>query len=80
MPQVLGAVQDTLEHALAVFETELASVTDNPLVVSSGAGGGIDVVSGGNFHGQAVAFAADFAAIVARSMSHSGSALSMTLR
>ncbi len=63
MPQVLGAVQDTLEHALAVFETELASVTDNPLVVSSGAGGGIDVVSGGNFHGQTVAFAADFAAI-----------------
>ncbi|MEI7528122.1 MAG: histidine ammonia-lyase [Elusimicrobiota bacterium] len=62
MPQVLGAVQDTLEHALAVFETELASVTDNPLVVSAGAGG-IDVVSGGNFHGQAVAFAADFAAI-----------------
>ena len=64
MPQVLGAVQDTLEHALCVFETELASVTDNPLIVSAGGKGrGINVVSGGNFHGQAVAFAADFAAI-----------------
>jgi len=64
MPQVLGAVRDTLDHALNIFETELASVTDNPLVVSSGDGnGGIEVVSGGNFHGQALAFAADFAAI-----------------
>ncbi|HNW44700.1 MAG TPA: histidine ammonia-lyase [Elusimicrobiales bacterium] len=64
MPQVLGAVRDTLEHAVSVFETEFASVTDNPLVVSSGDGkGGVEVISGGNFHGQAVSFAADFAAI-----------------
>jgi histidine ammonia-lyase len=62
MPQAMGPVGDTLERSLAVFETEFASVTDNPLVVPR-PGGGIDVVSGGNFHGQALAFAADYAAI-----------------
>ena len=64
MPQAMGAVRDTLVHALSVFETEFASVTDNPLVVeAAGAKGAIEVISGGNFHGQAVAFAADFAAV-----------------
>jgi histidine ammonia-lyase len=49
IPQVLGAVQDTLRHAEEVLLVEANSATDNPLVL------GEDVVSGGNFHGQPVA-------------------------
>jgi len=63
MPQAMGAARDAIEYALNVFETELGSVTDNPLVVEGKTRGSIEVLSGGNFHGQAVAFAADFAAI-----------------
>lgn len=63
MPQAMGAASDALEYALGVFETEFGSVTDNPLVVAGAGRGGIEVLSGGNFHGQAVSFAADFAAI-----------------
>ncbi len=63
MPQAMGAVLDAIDYALDVFETEFASVTDNPLVVEGKKRGSIEVLSGGNFHGQAVAFAADFAAI-----------------
>ncbi len=63
MPQAMGAMRDAIEYALNVFETEFASVTDNPLVVEGKKRGSIEVLSGGNFHGQAVAFAADFAAI-----------------
>jgi histidine ammonia-lyase len=57
MPQVHGAVADQLDHAASIFETELGSVTDNPLVV------GDRVISGGNFHGQALSFACDAAAM-----------------
>ncbi|OGR68341.1 MAG: histidine ammonia-lyase [Elusimicrobia bacterium GWC2_61_19] len=63
MPQAMGAARDAIEYALNVFETELGSVTDNPLVVAGKKRGEIEVISGGNFHGQALAFAADFAAI-----------------
>lgn len=56
MPQVHGAVADQVEHAVSVFETEFRSVTDNPLVVAG------RVISGGNFHGQALSFACDGAA------------------
>jgi len=63
MPQAMGAARDAIEYALNVFEIELGSVTDNPLVVEGKKKGEIEVLSGGNFHGQAVAFAADFAAI-----------------
>jgi len=63
MPQAMGAARDAIEYALNVFETELGSVTDNPLVVEGKKKGEIEVISGGNFHGQAVSFAADFAAI-----------------
>ena len=55
-PQVHGAVLDRLKSARAVVETEMASVTDNPLIV------GKRVISGGNFHGQALSFAFDSAA------------------
>lgn len=55
-PQVHGAVRDQLDDARRTVEIEMRSVTDNPLV----AGG--RVISGGNFHGQALSFAFDGAA------------------
>lgn len=55
-PQVHGAVWDRLAESRRVVEIELASVTDNPLVVDG------RVLSGGNFHGQALSFAFDSAA------------------
>lgn len=58
VPQVHGASRDALAYAGCVVETEINSVTDNPLVFENG-----DVVSGGNFHGQPLALALDFAAI-----------------
>jgi histidine ammonia-lyase len=68
MPQAMGAAGDAIEYALGVYETEFGSVTDNPLVVEGNSRGSIEVLSGGNFHGQAVAFAADFAAIAVTAM------------
>jgi histidine ammonia-lyase len=56
-PQVHGAVRDALRQARRVFEIELNSVTDNPLVI------GEEIISGGNFHGQPLAHALDFLAI-----------------
>jgi histidine ammonia-lyase len=58
VPQVHGASRDALSYAIGVVETELNSVTDNPLVFMNG-----DIVSGGNFHGQPLALALDFAAM-----------------
>jgi histidine ammonia-lyase len=63
MPQVHGATRDTLAYVRTVLETEIRSATDNPLVFPDGAVGEGDVISGGNFHGQPVALALDFAAI-----------------
>lgn len=60
IPQVHGASRDTLTHVRGVIERELNAVTDNPLVLQRGAG---DVVSGGNFHGQPVAFALDMLSV-----------------
>jgi histidine ammonia-lyase len=88
IPQVHGAVRDTLAHCREVFETEANSAVDNPLVFiadrvgmdrvertavgtgassvraerSSAASEG-EIISGGNFHGEPVAFALDFLAI-----------------
>jgi histidine ammonia-lyase len=59
-PQVAGAARDTLDHAHAIVERELASAIDNPVVLPDG-----DVESNGNFHGEPLAFAADFLAIAA---------------
>ncbi|MGB8732360.1 MAG: aromatic amino acid lyase, partial [Candidatus Sulfotelmatobacter sp.] len=64
IPQVHGAVRDTLAHCRQVFETEANSAVDNPLVFttdSENCEG--DVISGGNFHGEPLAFALDFLAI-----------------
>ena len=60
-PQVHGAVRDSLAQAREMAAVELNSATDNPLVfVGDGSG---DIVSGGNFHGQPLAMAADQVAI-----------------
>lgn len=58
VPQVHGAVRDAVQSAVATVETEINAVTDNPLVFPNG-----DVVSGGNFHGEPLAFALDFLGI-----------------
>ena len=65
MPQVHGAVRDTLAHCRSVFETETNSAVDNPLVFRDpkSKDGNADVISGGNFHGEPVAFALDFLGI-----------------
>ena len=71
MPQVHGAVRDTLAHCRHVFETEMNSAVDNPLVFVKNPralDGEGDVLSGGNFHGQPVAFALDFLAIALSSL------------
>lgn len=80
MPQVHGAVRDTLAHCRSVFESEANSAVDNPLVFvspqlvdagprtqpaaqRSATTDSAEVLSGGNFHGEPVAFALDFLAI-----------------
>ncbi len=58
IPQIHGAVHDVLAHVRAVLETEINSATDNPLIFVEE--NSIDVVSCGNFHGEAVALAMDY--------------------
>lgn len=59
VPQVHGACRQTLIHAEEVINTELNAVTDNPLIfVESG-----EVISGGNFHGEALALVMDYLAM-----------------
>ncbi|UVS81479.1 tyrosine 2,3-aminomutase [Actinokineospora sp. UTMC 2448] len=58
IPQVVGAVRDSLYHATATVETELNSSNDNPLFFE-----GKEVFHGANFHGQPVAFVMDFTVI-----------------
>jgi histidine ammonia-lyase len=69
VPQVHGAVRDALDHVRRVLDIEMNSATDNPLVFPQGGvvdedalatGGGL-VISGGNFHGEPIALALDFA-------------------
>ncbi|HZQ22151.1 MAG TPA: histidine ammonia-lyase [Terriglobales bacterium] len=75
IPQVHGAVRDTLTHCREVMETEINSAVDNPLVfakartVGSRETGTLvaapegDILSGGNFHGEPIAFVLDFLGI-----------------
>jgi len=79
IPQVHGAVRDTLAHCRGVFETEANSAVDNPLVFigtghvgtgahtrpaeQSSATDHSEILSGGNFHGEPIAFCLDFLAI-----------------
>jgi histidine ammonia-lyase len=73
IPQVHGAVRDTLTHCRETFEIEINSAVDNPLVFMKPKQVGApqtslatpegDVISGGNFHGEPLAFALDFLGI-----------------
>src|SRR6202007_3238363 len=64
IPQVHGAVRDTLAHCREVFEIEANSAVDNPLVfITDAANSEGDVISGGTFHGEPLAFALDFLGI-----------------
>jgi histidine ammonia-lyase len=67
-PQVHGAVRDSLSQARELAQVELNSATDNPLVFVKEDGGG-DIISGGNFHGQPLAMAADHVAIAIATLS-----------
>ena len=58
-PQVMGACLDQMRHAAGVLLTEANAVSDNPLVFADGD----EILSGGNFHAEPVAFAADNLAI-----------------
>jgi histidine ammonia-lyase len=62
-PQVHGSVRDALDQVDATLSVELNSATDNPLVFATDAKGAGDVISGGNFHGQPLAIAADQLAV-----------------
>jgi histidine ammonia-lyase len=59
VPQVMGACLDSMRHAARVLEIEANGASDNPLVFADTA----EVVSGGNFHAEPVAFAADILAL-----------------
>jgi histidine ammonia-lyase len=58
-PQVMGAVLDVLRHCASTLVTEANGVSDNPLIIAESG----EALSGGNFHGEPVAFAADMLAI-----------------
>jgi histidine ammonia-lyase len=60
IPQVHGAVRDAIAYARWVFEIELNAVTDNPLIFIDEETGEIEVLSGGNFHGEPLAIAMDY--------------------
>jgi histidine ammonia-lyase len=57
-PQVMGAALDVMRQAAATLAIEANGVSDNPLVMDDG-----EVISGGNFHAEPVAFAADMLAL-----------------
>ncbi len=65
VPQVHGATRDALSYVKRVISIELSSVTDNPLLMEDGS-----FVSGGNFHGQPVALAADHLAIASAELAN----------
>ncbi len=59
VPQVHGACRQTLNHAREIISVEINSVTDNPLILD----GTEMVISGGNFHGEALALCMDYLAM-----------------
>ena len=61
IPQVHGAARDAIAYSRWVFAIELNAVTDNPLIFCEG--DQIEILSGGNFHGQPLAIALDYLAI-----------------
>lgn len=63
VPQVHGAVRDSIAYAKWVVDIELNTVNDNPIIFVDEETGEIDVVSAGNFHGEPVAMAMDYMAL-----------------
>jgi len=63
IPQVHGAIRDALSYLRNVLSVEINSVTDNPLVFDDA------IISAGNFHGEPIALAADFASIALTELS-----------
>jgi histidine ammonia-lyase len=59
IPQVHGATWDVLNNVKNIVETEINSVTDNPIIFPKEG----KIISGGNFHGQPLALSLDFLAI-----------------
>jgi len=59
IPQVAGAVRQGINFAKEIIEIEMNSVTDNPIIVYNQATKDYDIISGGNFHGQAIGQAFD---------------------
>lgn len=66
IPQVHGAVRDALAHVRRVLETELNSVTDNPILFLDDE----SVISGGNFHGEPIALVMDYLSAAAAELSN----------
>lgn len=62
-PQVHGPALEAIQFAQTIIERELNAATDNPLVIETG-----ELLSGGNFHGQAVGMVSDFLAIVSANL------------
>jgi len=56
IPQVLGPIIDSYNYCKNTLEIEINSATDNPLIILDNA----EIISGGNFHGESIAFASDF--------------------
>jgi histidine ammonia-lyase len=65
MPQVHGSLRDALRHVTGVVECEMNAATDNPLVFPDAD----EILSGGNFHAQPIALAADFLAAAVADLS-----------
>jgi histidine ammonia-lyase len=66
IPQVHGATWQTLDYVKEKLEIEMNAATDNPLIFDDGE----KVISGGNFHGQPIAFAMDFMKIAVAEMAN----------
>lgn len=69
MPQVQGACRDNFAYAKQLMEREINAATDNPLIFPTADGKDMEFLSGGNFHGEPIAFAMD---ILAMSMAEIG--------
>jgi len=68
IPQVHGAVRDAIAYARWVVAIELNAVTDNPLIFIDDDSGEIEVLSGGNFHGEPLAIATDYLGLAVTEM------------
>lgn len=66
IPQIHGASKDSIDYVCSIVETELNSVTDNPLIFPNEK----DYLEGGNFHGQPIALVMDFMAIALSEMAN----------